>query len=114
MLTKEEFIETIGIIKDHYDKEEKLTEYFHGFFMGGHSIVKFGNELVDKIIELLAKNMSKKYWKTVVNNINYFIYDCNFGSTPFTVSIKKDTITKDYYIDSSSKLYDYIMGYLND
>lgn len=114
MITKEEFIEAIDIIKDHYEKEEKLTKYLHEFFMDGHSVVGFGGRLVDKIIELLAKNISEKYWKTIFNDIEYFMYNCNFGGNPNTISIKKDTTTKDYYLDSSSKLYDYIIDYIID
>lgn len=108
MITKEEFIKTIDVIKDHYEKEEKLTKYLHEFFMDGHSVVEFGGGLINKITELLAKNMSEKYWEIIVNDIEYFIYGCDFGDKPFVVSIKKDTTTKDYYLDSSSKLYDYI------
>ena len=82
--------------------------------MDGHSVVSFGNGLVDKIIELLTKNISEKYWKIIFNDIEYFIYNCNFGSNPFIISIKKGTTAKDYYLDSSLKLYDYITNYIKD
>lgn len=114
MITKKEFIETIDIIKEYYEEEEKLTGYLHEFFMDGHSVVNFGNELINKIIELLAKSMSEKHWEQIVNDIELFMYDYNFGGNPSVVSIKKDTTTKDYYLDSSSVLYDYIMDYLED
>lgn len=114
MITKEEFIKTIDIIKEYYEKEEKLTGYLHEFFMDGHSVVDFCNKLIDEIIELLAKSMSKKHWGKIVNNIEHFMYDYNFGDKPSVVSVKKDTTTKDYYLDSSSKLYDYIIDYVED
>ena len=114
MITKKEFIETIDVIKEYNEKEEKLTKYLHEFLMNGHSVVNFGNELINKIIELLAKSMSEKHWGKIINNIEHFMYDYNFGNNPSVVSIKKDTTTKDYYLDSSSTLYDYIIDYLED
>ncbi len=114
MITREEFVKTIDIIKEYYDKEEKLTEYLHEFFMDGHSIVNFGNELIHKITELLAKSISEEHWETIVNNIEHFICEVILGGNPFIVRIDKDTIIKDYYLDSSSTLYDYVMDYLED
>lgn len=114
MLCKEEFIKTIDVIKEYYEKEEKLTKYLHEFLMNGYSVVNFGNELISKIIELLAKSMSEKHWEEIINNIEHFMYDYNFGDKPSVVSVKKDTTIKTYYLISSSVLYDYIMDYLED
>ena len=117
MITKKEFIETIDIIKEYYEKEEKLTKYLHEFLMDGHSVVSFVGELTDITIKLLAKNISEKDKQSLEDDINWFIYENDFGEKEWSICyiIPSTKDKKEYKITSIEKMYDYIVEmYLKD
>ena len=57
MVTKEEFVDIILLIRKYQEKEEKLTKYLHEFLMDGHSAVNFTGKLQNSLLNLLAKNI---------------------------------------------------------
>jgi hypothetical protein len=115
MISKTDFVRAINAIKSYWANEEKLTKYLHEFFMDGHSVVDFGNELTNTIVKLLAKNISEKHEVSIKDYIEWFIYENDFGKRKLSIyhTLEEGT-EKEHKITSTEKMYDYIVKYLRD
>lgn len=95
-MTKSQFIKAISLILNFHSKQITLSTFLHNY-MDGFSVVTFGDELIDIIIELIntALNIKDKelinWW--LYENVEKVIY---YGEN----KIKVKTI---------DELYDYIL-----
>lgn len=111
MVTKEEFIDVILLIRKYQEKEEKLTKYLHEFLMDGHSVVNFTGKLQSALLNLLAKNISEKYAAHILHDIETFTYEYLFSNEPFEISCFENGIKKEYKINAIDELYDFIQEF---
>ncbi len=111
MVTKEEFIDIVLLIKKYQEKEEKLTKYLHEFLMNGHSVVNFTGKLQNTLLNLLAKNISEKYATNILQDIETFIYEHLFSNKPLEISCVENGIKKEYKINAIDELYDFIQEF---
>ena len=96
-MTKQDFCECMKLIKEQYDRCYKLNDDIYGIFGGGDKLWDTLN--VNTEIEILEKAMNDKdEW------IEYYIYDCNWGSVDNNVRINGEPVTFKTYED----LYDMI------
>lgn len=111
MVTKEEFIDIILLIRKYQEKEEKLTKYLHEFLMDGHSVVNFTGKLQSTLLNLLAKNISEKHATSILQDIETFIYEYLFSNKPLEISYVENGIKKEYKINAIDELYDFIQEF---
>ena len=96
-MTKQDFCECMKLIKEQYDRCYKLNDDIYEIFGGGDKLWVTLN--VNTEIAILEKAMDDKdEW------IEYYIYDCNWGSVDNDVRINGEPVTFKTYED----LYDMI------
>lgn len=79
-MTKEDFCECMELIKNQYDKCEKINDGIYNLFGGGDKVWNTLN--VNTEIAILTKAMGDtEEW------IEYYIYDCKWGEEDNNVSI---------------------------
>ena len=96
-MTKQDFCECMELIKEQYDRCDKLNDDIYEIFGGGDKLWDTLN--VNTEIEILEKAMDDKdEW------IEYYIYDCSWGSVDNDVRINGEPVPFKTYED----LYDMI------
>ena len=96
-MTKQDFCECMKLIKEQYDRCDKLNDDIYNIFGGGDKLWDTLN--VNTEIAILEKAMDDKdEW------IEYYIYDCSWGSVDNDVRINDETVPFRMYDD----LYDMI------
>lgn len=96
-MTKQDFCECMKLIKEQYDRCDKLNDDIYNIFGGGDKLWDTLN--VNTEIAILEKAMDDKdEW------IEYYIYDCSWGSVDNDVRINGETVPFRMYDD----LYDMI------
>ena len=79
-MTKQDFCECMELIKNQYDKCEKINNGIYELFGGGDKV--WGALNVNTEIAILTKAMGDtEEW------IEYYIYDCRWGEEDNNVSI---------------------------
>ena len=111
MITKKLFIETIEVIKRKMEFNDKFYDIFKEVCDGG-GILK-DSFVIDHLIQILHNEFGIVRKKAYDSDIEYFIYDLDFGtkwtSTSYT---EKDGTPID--ISTSEKLYDYLVSIKNE
>jgi hypothetical protein len=99
-MTKKEFENHLKIIEDFFTSQRELNKMLHSHLVEGHSIVMFGNTLVDGYVKSLeqAFNDSGKF-------IEWHIFDNNFGKKNMQVGL----FQKYFTIKKSSDLYKFLI-----
>lgn len=97
-MTKQDFCECMKLIKDQYDKCEKVNAGIYSLFGGGDKVWDTLN--VNTEIAILAKAM-----KNTEEWIEYYIYDCKWGKKFGTVIVNNKAVPFKTYED----LYEMIM-----
>ena len=96
-MTKQDFCECMKLIKEQYDRCDKLNDDIYEIFGGGDKLWDTLN--VNTEIEILKKAMDDKdEW------IEYYIYNCSWGSVDNDVRINGESVPFRTYED----LYDMI------
>lgn len=79
-MTKKDFCECMGLIKNQYDKCEKINDGIYDLLGGGDKLWDTLN--VSTEVAILTKAMEDtEEW------IDYYIYDCKWGEEDNNVSI---------------------------
>ena len=107
LLTKEEFCKYINFIKDRIEAEDKINDLFTEEFTD--SIFMPYGKCIDKIVSLLSKIMRCEdvdVWGT--NDIDYFIYELDFGKKWPEYSIY-DACDALIPMRTPEELYDYLI-----
>lgn len=81
----------LNAIKRYHVKAANATKALKTV-MDGHGIVSIGNDLEDDIVSFLDSTISQKN-----NWFAYFIYECDFGENPLTVTIYGNDFILDGY-----------------
>lgn len=100
VLTKEEFVSYIDFLKERNDRTKEAREILSAEF--GISFLHPYYLYEEKLVELLSKVMNDTF-----SNIEFFIYDLNFGEK-YTDGVIKDGCGKIIDISTAEKLYDYL------
>ena len=91
-MTKQDFCECMELIKEQYDRCDKLNDDIYEIFGGGDKLWDTLN--VNTEIEILEKAMDDKdEW------IEYYIYDCSWGSVDNDVRINGEPVPFKTYED---------------
>ena len=107
LLTKEEFCKYINFIKDRVEAEDKINDLFTEEF--SDSIFMPYGKCIDKIVSLLSKIMCCKdidTWGT--NDIDYFIYELDFGKKWPEYSVYNEQGSP-IPMSTPEELYDYLI-----
>lgn len=107
MINKECFIASIGKIENFRKKQQNATEVLHKIFnMNGHSVLNFGDCLIDEIINLLSMSFdSNDHIKDIKEWFNWYWYE---KSKDGEVWIGE----KKYIVKNASDLYDVILDWI--
>lgn len=112
MISKDLFIKMIDYIKKLNESGEKLGEAFSTFEPECKDMNFIFNGVTSNLIEFLSEAMGVKDWSTngvnYGNDIEYFIYDLEFG-TKWTPDSILDENGNPIDISTTEKLYDYII-----
>ena len=107
MLTKKEFIKIMNTLKDTDSRFDKACEHLQGLWFDINEY-----RLKDLVVTLLEKNMGIKSdpkWGSV---ISWWIYECEYGTEHPEISLTdKGHITETFVLDTTEKLYDYMVKY---
>ena len=108
-LLNEEFVKYIKILKSIYDYYEYLYTALHG------SINILDNEDVSNVlqayIEMLEKLMDAELYPTIGSDIQFFIYELDFGTADNAHEAIKLENGEIVDVSSVEKLYDYLVRY---
>lgn len=106
-LTKEQFVEYIGRIKKTCDKDDMLSEAIEKACNDDCRVIGLYGAECSTMVNLLSLAMGLEIGTYDGNDIEYFIYDLNFGK-----EYKEGCITEidgtPIDISTTEKLYDYI------
>lgn len=107
LLSKEEFVKYIKILKSIYDYYEYLYTVSHG------SISILDNEDVSNVlqayIEMLEKFMDVELYPTIGSDIQFFAYELDFGTADIAHEAIKLENGEIVDVSSVEKLYDYLV-----
>ena len=108
MITKEQFVHYIDIIKTLMEKADMLNDALQNFDecsdFSGFSNFRAINALVELLEDIFHEDRSVEY----PTNISYFIYDLEFGSK-WTEDSIWDENENSIDISTPEKLYDYLI-----
>lgn len=91
-MTKQDFCECMVLIKEQYDKCDKLNDSIYNLFGGGERLWNTLN--VNTEIEILERAMDDTdEW------IEYYIYDCNWGEVDNDIRINGEPVAFKTYED---------------
>ena len=112
VISKEKFVGYINFIKELREKERKFNEGLSECF-GEQNVANIFvyNDVENKIIEMLCDLVGIEYNKEdkhVGDDIQYFIYELDFGEVGYAQhAVEIDG--KTYDLSSAEKLYDYLV-----
>lgn len=91
-MTKQDFCECMELIKEQYDRCDKLNDGIYELFGGGDKLWDTLN--INTEIKIMSKAMGdKNEW------IEYYIYECNWGSVDNDVRIDGKSVSLKTYED---------------
>lgn len=106
-LTKEQFVEYVGCIKKTCDKDDMLSEAIEKACNDDCRVIGLYGAECSTMIDLLSLAMGLEIGTRDGNEIEYFIYDLDFGK-----DYKEGCLTEidgtPIDISTAEKLYDYI------
>ena len=103
MIPFEEFEKDMEVILDFVNESDRWNEALQSLMPESSILMDFGFNLLDAFVDKVESSFpytASSEW------INYYLYECNCGKTPMTVSYDN----KDIKLDSIEKLYE-IMNY---
>lgn len=107
LLSKEEFVKYIKILKSIYDYYEYLYTVSHG------SISILDNEdasnVLQAYIEMLEKFMDVELYPTIGSDIQFFAYELDFGTADNAHEAIRLENGEIIDVSSAEKLYDYLV-----
>ena len=105
-LSKEEFVKVINELEKRVRFEVSLEELYNDF--GGSAPWSPNGRLMDEIIHTLNVMFDLEETSTYGSDIDYFVYDLDFGQNPDDLYIEDEEGNKTY-LTTAEELYDYIM-----
>jgi 3-deoxy-D-manno-octulosonate 8-phosphate phosphatase KdsC-like HAD superfamily phosphatase len=107
MISKKCFIASIEKIENFRKKQQNATEVLHKIFnMNGHSVLNFGDCLIDEIINLLSMSFdSNDHIKDIKEWFNWYWYQKGKDG-------KVRIGEKKYIVKNASDLYDVILDWI--
>lgn len=104
-LNKKEFVEAIDTIQDYFAYLDAFDDFLSEF--GGASPTE--PDVVNQLIHSLNVMFDLKETKEYGSDINYFVYDLQFGRNPYDLKIE-DKDGNEIEIENAEQLYDYIIS----
>lgn len=106
-LTKEQFVEYVDCIKKTCDKDDMLSEAIEKACNDDCRVIGLYGAECSAMVDLLSLAMGLEVGTCDGNEIEYFIYDLNFGKDYKEGSLSEMDGTP-IDISTAEKLYDYI------
>lgn len=106
-LTKEQFVEYVDCIKKTCDKDDMLSEAIEKACNDDCRVIGLYGAECSAMVDLLSLAMGLEVGTRDGNEIEYFIYDLNFGKDYNEGSLSEMDGTP-IDISTAEKLYDYI------
>ena len=110
MMTKEEFVRAISVLRRLRDFENRLYEVFPVNLYEG---IPELTDLWEECVRLLSVNMDEPLDTKYGNDIEYFIYELDCGDD-YVSGCFSDEDGNDIDISTPELLYDYIVSKKND
>lgn len=108
-LIKEQFVEYVGCIKKTCDKDDMLSEAIEKACNDDCRVIGLYGAECSAMVDLLSLAMGLEVGTRDGNEIEYFIYDLNFGKDYNEGSLSEMDGTP-IDISTAEKLYDYIVS----
>ena len=108
-LTKEQFVEYVGCIKKTCDKDDMLSEAIEKACNDDCRVIGLYGAECSAMVDLLSLAMGLEVGTRDGNEIEYFIYDLNFGKD-YKEGCLIDMDGTPIDISTAEKLYDYIVS----
>ena len=108
-LTKEQFVEYVGCIKKTCDKDDMLSEAIEKACNDDCRVIGLYGAECSAMVDLLSLAMGLEVGARDGNEIEYFIYDLNFGKD-YKEGCLTDMNGTPIDISTAEKLYDYIVS----
>ena len=108
-LTKEQFAEYVGCIKKTCDKDDMLSEAIEKACNDDCRVIGLYGAECSAMVDLLSLAMGLEVGTCDGNEIEYFIYDLNFGKD-YKEGCLTDMNGTPIDISTTEKLYDYIVS----
>ena len=105
-LSKEEFVKVINEIERWFKFRDALNEVYGDY--DGEAPWDPSGILVDKMVHLLNVMFDLEETITFGSDIDYFIFELDFGRNPDDLYIEEKNGNK-IYISSAEELYDWII-----
>ena len=105
-LTKEQFVEYVGCIKKTCDKDDMLSEAIERACNDDCRVIGLYGAECSAMVDLLSLAMGSEVGTCNGNEIEYFIYDLNFGKD-YAEGCFTDMNGTPIDISTAEKLYDY-------
>ena len=106
IMSKELFVETIDVIQKKSEYDNQCNKALGEIFDDGGGFLK-DYFVINHLISILNHMFYPNFNKSVFSDIEYFIYDLNFGKGWTEKSITEKGVSID--ISTSDKLYDYLI-----
>jgi len=104
LLTKQQFITILNIIKDLMDEQDKTASAFNELFDDCHQpIMKLGNATITKLVDFLQANTNPEG-----EDISWFVWDCDMGKSGSCKwsFLLEDGTEKTFVCKTPAKFYD--------
>ncbi len=108
-LTKEEFVEYVGYIKETSDKDDMLSAAIEEACNNDCRVIGLYGAECSVMVDLLSFAMGLEVGTCDGNEIEYFIYDLNFGKD-YNEGCLTEMDGTPIDISTAEKLYDYIVS----
>lgn len=107
-LSKEEFVKVINEIERQFKFRDALNEVYEDY--DGAAPWEPSGILVDKMVHLLNVMFDLEETATFGSDIEFFIFELDFGRNPDNLHIGEKDGNK-IYISSAEELYDWIISH---
>ena len=106
IMSKELFVETMDVIQKKFEYDYQCNKALGEIFDDGGGFLK-DYFVINHLISILNHIFYPNFNRSVFSDIEYFIYDLNFGEKWTEKSITEKGVSID--ISTSDKLYDYLI-----
>ena len=108
--TLEVFKQLIETIEVYNQREVEMCDFLHKYFMDGFSVIAFTSDYASALIKSIATSFANKIEdiEYVEYDIDYFIYEADFGKNANEISVKVDNKEKSWVLDSIDSFYKYL------
>lgn len=108
-ITKEHFVESIKAIQEQMSVDIETTSALNVAFPQSN-IMPYNHVALYKALINLLKTLTFDKQESELSWIEYYIYDCRFGTNPLAVNI----FGEEYILDSSENLYEILEKLANE